>query len=528
MVLAQLGLQIKYFLWNSIELILNTWTCQQNSWNFHLLILICLNLYKFSVWAHNGLYKLIKLALAKCQLQRSRDSLTVFPMKQVYLDTFGCQMNVADTDRMELILFHSGYRRTLEKEDADLILVNTCSIREKAEQKTFSLFGGLKPLKMANPDLILGLTGCLGQQDGKKLLQRMPYLDFVMGPDQVEGIAQAVDRVRSASKSFVWTGFDHEKVYSIPELAGDLPKAPGPSAFVNIIKGCDKFCTFCIVPFTRGREKSREPAELFDEVRHLVSRGAKEIILLGQNVNSYGKRGLENPMPFHELLYGVAEIPGVERLRSTTSHPNDFTRETIRAYRDLDILMNHLHLPVQSGNNQVLKAMRRDHTIEEYKDLLAELKSEVPDISLSTDIIVGFPGETDEAFEDTLKIMEEVGYSSSYMFAYSPRPGTPANELPDSVPDETKKRRLQEVIALQHKQSEKLGQSFVGKDIEVLIEGRSSKPGYMFKGRNPQYWNVNLQGEEGIIKAGDTVTVQVENVTGHSLNGTTRCRASAQ
>ena len=233
-------------------------------------------------------------------------------------------------------------------------------------------------------------------------------------------------------------------------------------------------------------------------------------------------------MPFHELLYGVAEIPGVERLRFTTSHPNDFTRETIRAYRDLDILMNHLHLPVQSGNNQVLKAMRRDHTIEEYKDLLAELKSEVPDISLSTDIIVGFPGETDEAFEDTLKIMEEVGYSSSYMFAYSPRPGTPANELPDSVPDETKKRRLQEVIALQHKQSEKLGQSFVGKDIEVLIEGRSSKPGYMFKGRNPQYWNVNLQGEEGIIKAGDTVTVQVENVTGHSLNGTTRCRASAQ
>ena len=197
-------------------------------------------------------------------------------MRQVYLDTFGCQMNVADTDRMELILFHSGYQRTLEKEDADLILVNTCSIREKAEQKIFSLFGGLKPLKMANPDLILGLTGCLGQQEGEKLLKRMPYLDFVMGPDQVDGIAQAVDRVRDTGKSFVWTGFDQEKVYSIPELS--LSKSPGPSAFVNIIKGCDKFCTFCVVPFTRGREKSREPEELFEEIRHLVNQGAKEII----------------------------------------------------------------------------------------------------------------------------------------------------------------------------------------------------------------------------------------------------------
>jgi tRNA-2-methylthio-N6-dimethylallyladenosine synthase len=438
-------------------------------------------------------------------------------MKQVYLDTFGCQMNVADTDRMELILFHSGYRRTQEKEEADLILVNTCSIREKAEQKTFSLFGSLRPLKMANPDLILGLTGCLGQQDGKKLLQRMPYLDFVMGPDQVDGIAEAVDRVRDTGKSFVWTGFDKEKAYSIPELA--LPKSPGPSTFVNIIKGCDKFCTFCVVPFTRGREKSREPEELYGEIRHLVDHGAKEIILLGQNVNSYGKRGLKNPIPFHELLYGVAKIPGVERLRFTTSHPNDFTRETIQAYRDIDILVNHLHLPVQSGNNEVLQAMRRDHTIEEYRDLLLELKSEVPDISISTDIIVGFPGESDEAFDDTLKIMQEVGYSSSFMFSYSPRPGTPANELLDSVPEETKKRRLQETIALQSQLTAEQGQAFIGKNVEVLIEGRSSKPGYTFKGRNPQYWGANIQGGEEILKAGDTVKVQVESVSGHSLNG---------
>ena len=438
-------------------------------------------------------------------------------MKQVYLDTFGCQMNVADTDRMELLLFHSGYRRTQEKEDADLILVNTCSIREKAEQKTFSLFGSLKPLKLANPDLILGLTGCLGQQDGKKLLQRMPYLDFVMGPDQVDGVAHAIDKVKSNGKSFVWTGFDQEKTYSIPEFS--LPKAPGASTFVNIIKGCDKFCSFCVVPYTRGREKSREPDELYREIRHLVEYGAKEIILLGQNVNSYGKRGLKSPIPFHELLYGVAEIPGVQRLRFTTSHPNDFTRETIRAYQDIDILMNHLHLPVQSGNNEVLQAMRRDHTIEEYRDLLFELKLKVPDICISTDIIVGFPGETDEAFEDTLKIMEEVGYSSSFIFSYSPRPGTPANELNDSVPEEIKKRRLQEAIALQSRLTSEKGQHYIGNNTEVLIEGRSSKSGYTFKGRNPQYWSANIQAGEKTLKAGDTVKVRVQSVSGHSLSG---------
>ena len=440
-------------------------------------------------------------------------------MKQVFLETFGCQMNVADTDRMELILFHSGYRRTQEKEDADLILVNTCSIREKAEQKTFSLFGGLKPLKTTNPDLILGLTGCMGQQDGEKMLKKMPYLDFVLGPDQVEGIEQAVNRVRESKKPFVWTGFDIEKKYSIPEISGDLPKKPSPSSFVNIIKGCDKFCTFCIVPFTRGREKSREPEELYQEIRHLIDHGAKEIILLGQNVNSYGKRGLKNPIPFHELLYKIADIPGLERLRFTTSHPNDFTRETIRAYRDLDKLVNHLHLPIQSGNNDILKLMRRDHTVEEYQKLIDELKSEVPDISLTTDIIVGFPGETDAQFQDTLKVMERIGYSSSFMFSYSPRPGTPASEFEDSVPLETKSKRLQEIIKLQNRLTQEQVQSYKGKTVEVLIEGGSSKPGYSFKGRNPQYWRVNLKGDEKKFQPGDIVQVNIEKTSGHSLSG---------
>ncbi len=440
-------------------------------------------------------------------------------MRQVYLETFGCQMNVADTDRMELILFHSGYQRTQEKEDADLILVNTCSIREKAEQKTFSLFGGLKSMKTANPDLVLGLTGCMGQQNGEKMLKQMPYLDFILGPDQVEGIGEAILRVKESKKPFVWTGFNKEKTYSIPEISGSFPQKPSPSAFVNIIKGCDKFCTFCIVPFTRGREKSREPEELYQEIRHLIDHGAKEIILLGQNVNSYGKRGLQNPIPFHELLYKIAVIPGLQRLRFTTSHPNDFTRETIRAYRDLDILVNHLHLPIQSGNNEILKLMRRDHTVEEYLDLIDELRSEVPDISLTTDIIVGFPNETDAQFQDTLKIMERVGYSSSFMFSYSPRPGTPASEFEDSVPLETKSKRLQETIKLQNRLTEEQGQSYKGKTVEILIEGGSSKPGYSFKGRNPHYWRVNAKGDVNNFQIGDIVKVNIEKISGHSLSG---------
>jgi len=440
-------------------------------------------------------------------------------MKQVFLDTFGCQMNVADTDRMELILFHSGYQRTQEKEDADLILVNTCSIREKAEQKTFSLFGELKPLKKTNPDLILGLTGCMGQQDGEKLLKRIPYLDFVLGPDQVEGIGEAVDQVHESKKPFVWTGFDSEKIYTIPEISGDHPQKPGASAFVNIIKGCDKFCTFCIVPFTRGREKSREPEELYQEIRHLIKQGAREIILLGQNVNSYGKHGLSNPIPFHELLYGIAEIPGLKRLRFITSHPNDFTRETIRAYRDLDVLMNHLHLPLQSGNNEILKSMRRDHTVEAYLELIDELKSEVPDVSLTTDIIVGFPGETDAQFQDTLNVLERVGYSSSFLFSYSPRPGTPANEFEDSVPEDVKSRRLQEIIQLQNRLTEERGRFYKGKTIEILIEGNSRKPGYSYKGRNPQYWRVNATGGEGLYKPGDRAQVYIEQTSGHGLKG---------
>jgi tRNA-2-methylthio-N6-dimethylallyladenosine synthase len=441
-------------------------------------------------------------------------------MKQVYMDTFGCQMNVADSDRMELLLFHTGYSRTPHMEDADLILVNTCSIREKAEQKIFSLFGGIKPLKEANPNLVMGLTGCMAQQDGERLLKRIPFLDFILGPDYVEDIPQAVNQVLETKKPLIWNDFDNKKNYSIPQVSNPHQSNPHPSAFVNIIKGCDKFCSFCVVPFTRGREKSREAEEIYAEVRALVMQGAKEIILLGQNVNAYGKRGLETPVAFHELLYGIAKIPGVDRLRFTTSYPGDVTPELIQAYADIDILMNHMHLPAQSGNDRVLNAMRRGNTVEEYMALIDALKTGTPDIELSTDTIVGFPGETESEFEDTLRFMERVGFSSSYMFCYSPRPGTPAADFKDDVPDAVKKERLQRTIECQNRLARMQGGKFLGKEVEVLVEGETTRKEARFmKGRNPQYWQVHFAGEANRFQPGDFVNVRVEEVSGHALKG---------
>jgi tRNA-2-methylthio-N6-dimethylallyladenosine synthase len=440
-------------------------------------------------------------------------------MKQVYMETFGCQMNVADSDRMEQLLFQSGYVRTPQKEDADLILINTCSIRDKAEHKIYSLLGTIKPLKKDNPDMTLALSGCLAQQEGEALVKKFPYLDMVLGPDAVERVVEAVDYVKTQKKPLVWTDFDKEKTYSIPISEEPAAKLTGPSAFVNIIKGCDKFCSFCVVPFTRGREKSREAQEIYSEVEQLVAQGAKEIILLGQNVNAYGKRDMQRLTPFHELLYGVAEIPGVERLRFTTSHPKDFTKETAHAFRDLDVLVNQLHLPVQSGNNRILDGMRRGYSVEDYKTLVDLLRSEAPSIAFSTDIIVGFPGETDDEFEDTLRLMDWVGYDSSYIFSYSPRPGTPALEMEDSVSDAIKKDRLQATIDLQKSLSDQNGKQYLGRQVEVLVESETSRQDFDFKGRSPHYWMVNFSGGRDTLKPGDLVKVQVHATSGHGLKG---------
>ncbi len=437
-------------------------------------------------------------------------------MRQVYFETFGCQMNVADTDRMELLLFHSGYRRTSQKEEADLILINTCSIREKAEHKIFSLLGCIKPLKKNNPDLMVGLTGCFAQQEGENLTKKFPYLDLILGPDTVEQVPQAVEAAKSDGP-VVWTRFDSEKAYSIP-IRND-ERSVKSSAYVNIIKGCDKFCSFCIVPFTRGREKSREVEEICEEVRQRISQGAQEIILLGQNVNAYGKRDLEKPVAFHELLHRVANIPGVERLRFTTSHPKDFTEEIIAAYRDLKGLMNHLHLPVQCGSDRVLGAMRRGHTVADYLRIIDRLKEAVPNIAFSTDIIVGFPGETHAEFCRTLWLMDRVGFDNSYMFAYSPRPGTPATQLVDDVTETEKRIRLHETIELQKEITSRNGHRYMGQKVNVLIEEMTTRSGADFKGRSPHYWMVYGKMGKKRVQPGDQVEVRVEEAKGHVLMG---------
>ncbi len=439
-------------------------------------------------------------------------------MKQLYLETFGCQMNVADSDRMELLLFQDGYRRTPHRESADVVLINTCAIREKAEQKVFSLFGQLKPIKLKNPDVVLGLTGCLAQQEQDSLLKKMPFLDFILGPDAIESVPDAVEKARQARRPLIDIDFDREKKYSIPALDG--PRTTGPVAFVNIIKGCDKFCSFCVVPNTRGREKSRADSEIYEEVRQLVSAGAREIILLGQNVNSYGKVGLDTPLTFHELLRGVADIPGVERLRFTSSHPMDMTRDVIDAYRDLPNLMNHMHLPVQSGSDAVLYRMRRHHTVENYIDLIDELKQEVPGIAMTTDLIVGFPGETESDFEETLTLMRRIGFHNSYMFAYSPRPFTPATEYEDSVEHEVKQERLQRVIRLQEELAKAAGLDFLEREVEVLVESASDREGIDYRGRNPEYWNVMIASPDESLEPGDIVKVKINHASGHALRGT--------
>jgi tRNA-2-methylthio-N6-dimethylallyladenosine synthase len=444
-------------------------------------------------------------------------------MKQVFLETHGCQMNVADTDRMEALLFHSGYLRTDAVENADLIIVNTCSIREKAVHKIYSLFGTYRPMKERNPDLILGLTGCLAQQEGESLVKRAPHINFVMGPDGVDRVVEVVQAASTSSEPRIWIEFDKHKEYSIPEIAPLPGQVVSPSAFVNIIKGCDKFCSFCVVPYTRGREKSRTADEICAEARQLIDRGAREIILLGQNVNAYGKRDLEPPLAFHELLYRVAEIPGLERLRFTTSHPRDFTPETVAAFGDLDVLANHLHLPVQSGSDRVLEEMRRGHGVDEYLGLIQALRDTAPDIEFSTDIIVGFPSETERDFEMTLELMEKVGFSNSYMFQYSARPNTPAADWPDTSSEDEKKRRLQKTIDLQNRLTQEQGQRYLGKSVEVLVEGlsrRSDNEGTpRWRGRTPHYWSIQFDDPELKVQPGDLVTVQVEGQRGQSLFG---------
>ncbi len=431
--------------------------------------------------------------------------------RRVFVDTHGCQMNEHDSQRMVSIMAADGYLPTTRPDDADLIVLNSCSVRDKAEQKLRSRAGSLKHLKRRS-NVVMAIGGCVAQQEGKRLLDRMPYVDLVFGPDHLARLPELVDDVRRSGRRRVETAFLDRGDYAFPPVETAAPRVV--SAYVSVMKGCDKFCSFCIVPFTRGREVSRPAADIIDEVRRLADQGTVEVVLLGQTVNSYGKRKRDGHIPFHELLARVAGVEGIERVRFTSPHPSDFSDEQIAAFRDIEELCPHMHLPVQSGSSRVLKLMRRSYDREGYLDVVARLREVAPDVALGTDIIAGFPGETDEDFEETLSLVREVRYHSAYSFAYSERVGTRALRIEPAVEPAERAARLRRLQALQDTITKEWLVSMVGREDEVLIEGPSRTDASRSTGRTGQNRPVHLDGH---FAPGSLVRVRVKEAFNHSL-----------
>jgi tRNA-2-methylthio-N6-dimethylallyladenosine synthase len=434
--------------------------------------------------------------------------------RRVYIDTFGCQMNHHDSQRMVSMMAAEGYLPTDHPDDADLVIINSCSVREKAEHKLLSRAGQMKRFKRANPKMILALGGCVAQQEGEALLGRVQHADIVFGPDHLAKLPEMIRRVEEERVRIHETEFLDKHEYEFPKITPNAPREV--SAFVSVMKGCDKFCTFCIVPFTRGREVSRGAQEILDEIRVLAANGTKEVVLLGQTVNSYGKRRLPDQIPFSELLYRVAEIDGIERIRFTSPHPSDFTEDQILAYRDLPKLCPHMHLPVQSGSDAILSAMRRGYTRAEYLEIVARLHEVAPHVALTTDVIVGFPGETQADFEATLSLLEEVRFQGAFSFAYSERVGTRALKIDPAVPEEVRFDRLRELQTLQDRITHEWLETMVGQTHEVLIEGPSKTDPLRSSGRTGQNRPVHVQGT---FEAGAMLDVRIVEAYKHSLLG---------
>jgi tRNA-2-methylthio-N6-dimethylallyladenosine synthase len=388
---------------------------------------------------------------------------------KVFIRTHGCQMNEYDSDKMQDVLMKShGMSITEVEEEADVILINTCSIREKAQEKVFSQLGRWRKIKEQNPDVIIGVAGCVASQEGDAIIKRAPYVDLVFGPQTIHRLPELLDKRKASAQPQVDISFPEiEKFDNLPK-----PRKDGPAAFVSIMEGCSKYCSFCVVPYTRGEEVSRPMDSVLAEIMQLAEQGVKEVNLLGQNVNAY--RGLSHEGEIVDLallIHYVAAIEGIERIRFTTSHPVEFTDALIEAYRDVPQLANYLHLPVQSGSDRILSMMKRGHTALEYKQKIRKLREARPDISLSSDFIVGFPGETAKDFEDTMKLIEDVGFDQSFSFIYSARPGTPASSMPDLVPMEEKKARLQRLQATINDMAAEISQQMVGRTEKILVEG---------------------------------------------------------
>lgn len=432
--------------------------------------------------------------------------------RKLFIETHGCQMNEYDSSRMvDLLGEHQAMEITQNAAEADVILLNTCSIREKAQEKVFSQLGRWRELKLDNPQLVIGVGGCVASQEGAAIRDRAPYVDVVFGPQTLHRLPEMIDAVRTTKTPQVDISFPEiEKFDRLPE-----PQVDGPSAFVSVMEGCSKYCTFCVVPYTRGEEVSRPMPDVLAEILHLTENGVKEVTLLGQNVNGYRHDGHD----FADLLYAVASIEGIERIRYTTSHPLEFSDAIIQAHADLPQLVKYLHLPVQSGSDRVLAGMKRNHTALEYKSRIRKLKAAVPDILISSDFIVGFPGETDKDFEQTMKLIEDVGFDFSYSFVYSARPGTPAAELADETPEEVKKQRLailqQRISQIGFENSRRM----VGTTQRILVTDYSKKDPGMLQGRTEHNRIVNFRCDNPRL-IGQFVEVHIDDALPHSLRGT--------
>ena len=442
--------------------------------------------------------------------------------RKVFIKTYGCQMNVYDSQRMGDALAGGGYVATDAIEDADLVLLNTCHIREKAAEKIYSELGRIRVMKAERAatgrDLRVAVAGCVAQAEGREIIARAPVVDLVIGPQTYHRLPEALMRVDKGERVVETDYAVEDKFEHLPKAGKRAISARGVTAFLTVQEGCDKFCTFCVVPYTRGAEVSRPLAQILDEARRLADAGVREATLLGQNVNAWhGEDAAGRPIGLGGLLYALAEIPGLDRLRYTTSHPRDMDDELIAAHRDLPELMPYLHLPVQSGSDAILKAMNRRHTGDDYLSLIERIRAARPDIALSGDFIVGFPGESDADFEATMRLIEAVGYASAFSFKYSPRPGTPGAELPGHVDEAVKAERLARLQDLLRRQQQAFSESLVGKSLSVLVDKPGRRPGQIV-GRSPYLQPVVMHESAGAV--GDVVTVEIASAVANSLIGT--------
>ena len=435
--------------------------------------------------------------------------------KKVFIKTFGCQMNEYDSNRMLDSLNEShGVEATDSEIDADIILLNTCSVREKDQEKVFSQLGRWKRLKDSKPDLVIGVGGCVASQEGESIMKRAPYVDMVFGPQTLHRLPSLYDDVRKDQVGQVDISFPEiEKFDKLP-----APKVEGVTAFVSIMEGCSKYCSFCVVPYTRGEEFSRPFDDVIAEVYTLAQQGIREVTLLGQNVNAYWGEMHDGSMAdFALLIRYVAEVEGIERIRYTTSHPLEFSDSLIRVYEDVPKLVNHLHLPVQSGSDRILAAMKRRYKAQDYIKIIEKIRKIRPDISMSSDFIIGFPGETDEDFEDTMKLIETIGYDQSFSFIYSARPGTPASDLIDDVPMPVKQERLQRLQKRITEMAQEISRGMVGSVQTVLVDRPARKDPRQMSGRTENNRVVNFDGSASLI--GHFVDVEITEALPNSLRG---------